>query len=262
MIEIGISPLAIGNLSWYVLFYSMGGAVVMCSIWLLVKKRIVPSHRFTFLIAGTTVLFSILFARLFYIIDGWQYYSQFPEKIFNLDGLYMAGALFGAACAIGLGSRLARVRFGMSMDAVTTGIIVSQMLGRAGCLLNGCCYGIKTDLPWGIVYTNNAGFINNGTVYHPWQIYEISVLLVILGIVIGLKPKLKTPGLIFALFLGLYSIWRLAGGFLRERGDLFWGLQQAQLVSMVVLVFIAAFLCKSAVSKKAFHKPYFRGTKY
>jgi phosphatidylglycerol---prolipoprotein diacylglyceryl transferase len=252
MIEIGISPLAIGNLSWYVLFYSMGGAVVMSFIWLLVKKRILPSHRFTLLIAVATVLFSILFARLFYVIDGWQYFSQFPEKIFKLDGLYMNGALFGAACAIWIGSRLARVSFGMIMDAVTPGIIAGQMCGRIGCLLNGCCYGIKTDLLWGITYTNNAGFINNGTAYHPWQAYEILILLVILGTVIGLKPKHATPGLIFVLFMGLYSIWRLAGGFLRVPGDLFWGLQQAQVISLAVLVFSTAFLCQSAVRQKSF----------
>ena len=228
----------------------MGGAVVICSIWLLVKKGILPSYRFVFLIAVVTVLFGLLFARLFYVIDGWKYYTRFPEKIFTLDGLYMNGALFGAAFAMLLASRLAKVNFGSCMDAITPGIIVGQMCGRVGCFLNGCCYGIKTSLPWGITYTHNPRFSDAGNYYHPWQIYEILVLLVILGIIIGLKPKLKTPGVIFALFLALYAMWRLAGGFLRPPGDLFLGLQQAQVVSLVVLVFSVAFLWRRAVMKK------------
>jgi phosphatidylglycerol:prolipoprotein diacylglycerol transferase len=193
------------------------------------------------------VIFGVLFARLFYVIDGWEYYTRFPEKIFSLSGLYMNGALFGAACALWLCSWAAKVSFGCCMDAITPAIIVGQMLGRVGCFLNGCCVGIPTNLPWGISYTHNAGSIGAGIAYHPWQIYEILVLLVILVVLNRLKPKLKAPGLLFALFLALYAIWRLAGGFLRPRGDFFLGLQQAQVVSLVVIVFSVSFLWRRAV---------------
>jgi phosphatidylglycerol---prolipoprotein diacylglyceryl transferase len=242
MIKIGLSPYAFGNITWYLIFYSLGGAVVISSIWLLVKKGILPSYRFVFVFAPVTVLFAVLFARLFYVIDMRAYYAQFPEKIFSLGGLYMNGALFGAACSLWLCSRAAKASFGSSMDAITPAIIIGQMLGRVGCLLNGCCYGIETNLPWGITYTHNASLINTGVAHHPWQIYEILVLLVTLGVIIMLKPKLQSPGLIFALFLAMYSLWRFAGGFLRPPGNFLLGLQQAQVLSFFFLVFSVFFL--------------------
>jgi phosphatidylglycerol:prolipoprotein diacylglycerol transferase len=246
MIKISLSPFAFGNMSWYVLFYSLGGGVVLTSVWLLVKKGLLPSYRLVMLFVPVIVLFAVFFARLFYVIDMREYYAQFPEQIFSLNGLFMNGALFGAACSLWLCSRAAKVSFGRCMDAITPAIIVGQILGRVGCFLNGCCYGLETDLIWGITYTHNPRFIGDGAAYHPWQIYEIMFLLVTLGVITLLKPKLKTPGLIFATFLEMYSVWRLAGGFLRPRGDFFLGLQQAQVVSLVVLAFSVAFLRRRA----------------
>jgi phosphatidylglycerol---prolipoprotein diacylglyceryl transferase len=250
MLNIGLSPYAFGNITWYVIFYSMGGALVICAIWLLVKQGILPSYRFVSLFAPVTVIFGVLFARLFYVIDRWEYYAQFPGKLFSLNGIYMNGALCGAAFALWLCSRVANVNFGRCVDAVTPSIIVGQMLGRVGCFLNGCCYGIETDLPWGITYTQNVSFAKTGVAYHPWQIYEILVLLVTLGIITRLKPKLKAPGLIFAHFLAMYSVWRFAGGFLRTPGGFFLGLQQAQVVSLVVLVLSVSFIWRGIVKQK------------
>jgi phosphatidylglycerol---prolipoprotein diacylglyceryl transferase len=250
MIKIGLSPIAFGNVSWWILFYSMGGAVVICSVWLLVKKGILPSYRFVILFALVTVLLSLLFARLFYVIDMREYYARFPEQIFSLNGLYMNGALLGAAGAMWLCSRVARVNFGSCIDAIVPGIIAGQMLGRVGCFLNGCCYGITTNLPWGITYTHKSSSVDASIYYHPWQIYEIVVLVAILWVLSRLKLKLKAPGLPFILFLTMYSTWRLAGGFLRPREDFFLGLQQAQVVSIAILVLSAIFLWHWAVKQK------------
>ncbi len=247
MINISLSPFAFGNLSWYVLFYSLGGSVVLTSIWRLVKKGLLPSYRFVLLFAPITVLLALLFARLLYVLDGWNYYTQFPAQMFSLSGLYMNGALFGAACSLWLCSRAAKVSFGRCIDAITPAIIIGQILGRVGCFLNGCCVGIPTNLPWDISYTRNTISAVAGITYHPWQIYEILVLVVTLMVVNRLKPKLKTPGSIFALFLAMYALWRFAGGFLRPRGDLFLGLQQAQVVSFFVLMLSVLFLWRRTV---------------
>jgi phosphatidylglycerol:prolipoprotein diacylglycerol transferase len=46
----------------------------------------------------------------------------------------------------------------LGMDIVAPVLMVGLGLGRIGCLLNGCCYGERCDLPWGVrfPYDSNA----------------------------------------------------------------------------------------------------------
>ena len=63
---------------------------------------------------------------------------------------------------------------------------IAFTFGRVGCLLNGCCFGSVTDLPWGITYPVGTfahwfhfftDLISNDQMnsasVHPTQIYEI-----------------------------------------------------------------------------------------
>ena len=34
------------------------------------------------------------------------------------------------------------------------GIALGHVIGRFGCLLAGCCYGLPTELPWSITFTD------------------------------------------------------------------------------------------------------------
>jgi phosphatidylglycerol---prolipoprotein diacylglyceryl transferase len=253
IIKISINPFAFGDISWWVILYSLGGAFIISWAWLQVKRGRLPSYRAVIIAAFVMVPFGFLFARFFHVLDKWEYYVRFPERIIGVDGLYINGAILGAACGLLLYCRMARLNFGICADVMTPGIIVGQAVGRVGCLITGCCHGINTNLPWGIVYTNYASAAEVGVIYHPWQLYEILVLIMILGVVIALKQKARTEGLLFALYLAIYSIWRFAGGFLRPSQPFLGGLQQAQVVALAVLAVTLPFLWRKAVGQKALY---------
>jgi prolipoprotein diacylglyceryltransferase len=48
---------------------------------------------------------------------------------------------------------------------------------------------------------------------------------------------LKNDGFTFLAFLSLYSVGRLVLSFVRQENTFFWGLQQAQIIAIFVLVF-------------------------
>ena len=254
IIKISMSPFAFGNISWWVLLWSLGGAVIISWAWLQAKKGVLPSYRIVFSAALVMMLLGLLFARLFYVIDQWAYYVQFPSRIMGINGLYINGAIIGAVCGLWLYSRSGKLNFGKCADVIIPGVIAGQIIGRVGCLINGCCHGIETNLPWGIVYTNNASAATTGIAYHPWQIYEMLVLIMIMVIVVRLKTKTRTTGLLFAIYLAIYSIWRFAGGFLRPDKISFLGLQQAQIVALVLLIFTLPFLWRSTVRQNILYK--------
>jgi phosphatidylglycerol:prolipoprotein diacylglycerol transferase len=115
------------------------------------------------------------------------------------------------------------------------GIILAQAVGRIGCTINGCCYGLPTSLPWGVVYTHLNSIAPLGIAIHPTQLYEFIYNIIAFGILLKLRGRLKPDGSLFLIYLSLYSLWRLGIAFLREGTPFLFGLHQAQVISIIIL---------------------------
>jgi phosphatidylglycerol:prolipoprotein diacylglycerol transferase len=62
--------------------------------------------------------------------------------------------------------------------------------------------------------------------------------MIVFGILLMMRKKLKPDGSLFTVYLALYSIWRIGSDFLREGKDFIPGipLHQAQVIGIIVLV--------------------------
>jgi phosphatidylglycerol:prolipoprotein diacylglycerol transferase len=132
-------------------------------------------------------------------------------------------------------------------DVIALGIILAQAIGRVGCTILGDDVGLPTSLPWGFIYTspNSPAFqqypaMNTPT--HPVVTYEIFYCLIVFGILLWLRKKLKPDGSLFLVYLALYSIWRIGSDFLREGTDFLFGLHQAQVIGIIVLIVCVALI--------------------
>jgi phosphatidylglycerol:prolipoprotein diacylglycerol transferase len=238
MINIGVSPIAftIGSFSvrWYGIMVAL--AVLTLVVWALLWARKDPKIRYETIITGAIVGIpsGYIVSRLLHVIDYWDYFMEHPGEIIGGEGLTIYGAVLGAALGIWIYSRFSKFNFGYLADMLAPGIILAQAIGRVGCTLNGCCYGVACDLPWAITYTDpsHGGVI--GPV-HPTQIYEIIYNLIVFGVLLLLRKRFRPDGSLFMIYLSLYAVWRLGIGFIREGRDLLFGLHEAQLISIVVL---------------------------
>ncbi len=242
MIEISVSPVAfaIGSIEvkWYGIMIAL--AVLLLIAWMIWQVRRGAKLTYDEVLTGALVAIpsAVVFSRLLHVIDRWDYYSQFPDQIVGFEGLTIYGAIIGGALGIWIYSRFSKFRFGYVMDTVTPVVPLAQALGRVGCLLNGCCYGAETDAFCGVVYTNPDTAAPIGIAVHPTQAYEILFLLVVSAVIFKIKGKLKVEGSLFLIYISLYALWRFAIGFLREGTDFLFGLQQAQAVSLAVLIIV------------------------
>jgi len=177
----------------------------------------------------------VIVSRLLYLVDMWVSHRD-PGPIIGASGLTIYGAVLGATLGIWIYSKFSNFKFGYFADLVAPGVILAQAVGRVGCTLNGCCYGAETSLPWGIVYTNPASYAPLGIAVHPTQIYEIIYLLIIFGVILKLKGRFKPDGSLFLIYLSLYAIWRIGIDFLREGTPFIFGLHQAQIIGIIVLL--------------------------
>ena len=239
MITISIDPVAftIGSIEvrWYGIFIALTIlTIVLWTVWQ-VKKGAGVSYDTVFTAALVGVPSALVLSRLLHVVDNWEYYGLHPGEIIGGGGLTAYGAILGAAIGVWVYSRFSKLNFGYFADTVAPGIILAQAIGRVGCTINGCCYGLETLLPWSIVYTHPDSFSPLGVSTHPTTVYEIFWNLLVFGVLLRLKGHLKPDGSLFLLYLSLYSVYRLGTDFLREGTSFLFGLHQAQVIAVIVL---------------------------
>ena len=239
MITISIDPVAftIGSIEvrWYGIMVALAIlTVVLWTAWE-VKKGANISYDTLFTAALVGIPSGVILSRLLHVIDGWEYYSQNPGEIIGGGGLTAYGAILGATLGIWIYSRFSKFQFGYFADVVAPGIILAQAIGRVGCTLNGCCYGLETFLPWSIVYTHPNSLCPLGVATHPTTVYEIIWNLLVFGVLLKLRGRLKPGGSLFLVYLSLYSVYRLGADFLRPGTSFLFGLHQAQVIAIIVL---------------------------
>jgi phosphatidylglycerol:prolipoprotein diacylglycerol transferase len=102
----------------------------------------------------------VIGARLFHVVEYWdtKFAGRPPAQtlleILNVPegGLVIYGALFGGAVGLVAFTRKHRLPLLSMADLVAPSLVVGLAFGRIGCLLNGCCYGGQTDLPWAVTF--------------------------------------------------------------------------------------------------------------
>ena len=264
MIEIGIDPVAfsIGSFSirWYGIFIAL--AIIWIVFWLgwQGKKGGIISWDTAFTAALVGVPSGIILARLLHVIDNIVVaklhpelaligrvidYTQYPGQIVGAGGLTAYGAILGASLGIWLYMKFSKRQIGYFFDIAAPAVITAQaVIGRIGCTLNGCCYGIEapTWLPWSVVYTHEGSLAPLGVAIHPTQPYELIYGLIVFGVLMLLRGRFKPDGSLYLIYLGLYALWRLGIDCIREGNPFLFGLHQAQVISIIVLLIVIPIL--------------------
>jgi len=162
---------------------------------------------------------------------------------------YYGGFIGSSAMAVYL---LKRDKFPFWKAADMAGFAVPLGLGfgRMGCLLAGCCFGVRTESALGLSFpagspASEAQFklgdlsaINHVShPVHPTQIYESAVSFAIAGFcLLYVHGRKRYDGQVFVVFLALYALGRFMLEFWRadDRGALL-GLSTSQLLGLVFI---------------------------
>lgn len=193
------------------------------------------------------LLGGIVGARLFHVVDRWDLYADEPLSALYVweGGLAVYGGLIGGVLAAVVYARVAGLPFWKMADAAAPGMILGQGLGRLACIPNGDALGAPTDVPWAFVYTNPASMVPQellGEPLHPYPVYELLFDFAVLGLLWKLRGVYGSDGLLFLTYAGVYAAGRFLLTFFRTEQVWFFGLQEAQVVSVMVLMLLVPLL--------------------
>jgi phosphatidylglycerol:prolipoprotein diacylglycerol transferase len=226
----------------------LGG--VSAAVFLGVKEAIPASYLWDL---ALIILFGALTgSRLEYVRTHWADFANDPVQILAIrDGglVFYGGLVLTMVLMVGY-LWLRKLNILQVLDIYGALVPLGHAVGRLGCLAAGCCYGLPTTRPWGVVFPE-GGIAPSGIALHPTQAYEAGYNLLLGMILLGLLAKRqagKLPnGAVFGVFLILYAGARALNEQFRgdlERGIAFWGLSNAQATALGMAI-IGAFVLAS-----------------
>lgn len=179
------------------------------------------------------LLAAILGSRLLYVVVNISEFSRNPLEIIMIQkgGLVYFGGVICAILVTGFYLRAKGIPVLGGFDLLIPSVALGHAIGRVGCLLNGCCFGKVTNVPWAITFpasspayyfqvhvTHQLGRLASRSLpVHPTQIYEILGELFIFAVLIMLYRRRSFPGQCFLMYLFLYSLLRFVVEY--YRGD-------------------------------------------
>ena len=192
--------------------------------------------------------FAILCARHYYCAFEWEQYASNPISILYIweGGIAIYGAVIGAAIGVIVHCKVfKKISVLATLDLVSLGFMIGQMMGRWGNFFNREAHGGVTDsfLRMGLINPVTG----QGAYYHPTFLYESLWNLVGFILIHFLSKKRKYDGQVALMYAAWYGLGRAMIEGLRT-DSLWWGnfrvsqvLAAASCLAAVIVLIVMAF---------------------
>ena len=188
------------------------------------------------------LVFGVVGAKLMFIMKN----PAQSHLLFNGMGFSSQGAILGAMLATWLFAKLNGVGLHLLLDAAAPAAILAYALARVGCFLSGDdCYGIPTDLPWGMSFP--AGISPTTAKVHPVPLYEIAYSLLIFVYLVKNQAKKLIPYQQFFTLLGLWGAARFLVEFVSSNPKIISFMSGSQFGALLMFVSALAFFWRNPI---------------
>lgn len=218
------------------------------------RRGIDPDYATAVVLWGA--LGGLIGARLYDVLDNWRLYMADPVSIvWSGSGFVWFGGFIGGVTAACFVARHYKVPVGVTADMCGPALAIGQALGRIGCHLSGDGdWGAPSTLPWAVAYPKAivgwgpqtvlkldphgnlvSGFFP-GVRVHPTSMYETILYTAVFLILWSMRKRGGAVGRIFYLYLVLLGGCRFMVEFLRINPRVLFGLSEAQLIALAMVV--------------------------
>ena len=216
-------PLEIGPYALF-FFIAVATAVIGC-LWFAGKRGFGLKKIALMLLIMTAS--AIIGARMLNAVVNFSAYYEDPGKFFTpaATGFSLYGGGIAAVVSGWIFCRIKKINVYRLGDTFIPFLGISVALMRVGCFLQGCCFGVETELPWGLKFPLlspahlhqmelHGNFMEVYPV-HPTQLYELAAGIILSIIAFRLLGKKLKDGTTMLIIIIAFSAFRLFNGFLR-----------------------------------------------
>lgn len=197
---------------WYGIIITIG---IILAFWYCTYRAKQENISFDDLLdmAIFTIIFSVIGARLYYVLTTLGEYDSFYDVIAIWEGgLAIYGAIIAGAITIYFVCRHKKIKVMKAYDMVCPAVMIGQILGRWGNFFNGEAHG--TEIVEGSpLYFIRMGLQHEGWskmyYYHPTFLYESVWNLIGFIIINALYKKKKFDGQVFLMYISWYGFGRM-----------------------------------------------------
>lgn len=212
---------------------------IWCSMRVAPRYGIEPDTILDFVLL--TALSGILGSRLVYVALDWGSFAAEPLRAFYFweGGLSFHGGVIGGGVAVAFLAKRKGLPFLRLADVLAPAVALAYAVGRIGCFLGGCCYGVPTDLPWACSFQEPFNPAVHTPPSHPTQLYASLANLLIAALLARMQKTPHRTGTVFWAYVALYGVYRFVVEFWRIGATstvLALGLSDAQWVSIAMVI--------------------------
>jgi phosphatidylglycerol:prolipoprotein diacylglycerol transferase len=219
--------------------YGICAAIGFFLAWFAFKRdltrRGLPVEAAGPMVVGVT-LAGLAGARLYFMLETPRaLHGGIAGQILEPTGLSWLGGLIAGTIALCVFSWHYTIPLLTVFDmAGPIGALV-YAVGRVGCLFAGDGdYGSPTSLPWGMTFPR--GIVPTYETVHPTPIYEALAGIVLFIFLWRLGGRTHVQGMVGGAYLVLSGAARFMVEFIKLNPRLYWGLTNAQVVSLVCVI--------------------------
>lgn len=202
---------------------------------------------------------SLLGGYLLYIVVTYPVIEMISAGDYSFlteGGIVFYGALFGGVMGALLTLKFLRADIANFEASVIPFIPLGHGLGRIGCAMAGCCYGIEYYGPFAIYYPDNHPlypFFDSSVGHFPVQFLEAFLDIgIMIALLMFLRKKRKKYDATF-LYLALYSAMRFCTEMLRGdeiRGIYKFNISTSQWISICIILICTLKLLIPKIKKR------------
>ena len=223
------------NIPTYALFVGLGLFTGIIWFYVTVRRKEKLNSDISYNIVLSALLFGFIGSKILVIIENFDIIIKNTDSIKTLlfSGKSIVGGLIGGYFGVRFVKKrlnLERVRTG---NKIAPAIALGMAIGRIGCFLTGCCFGIETSLPIGV----NFG---DGVTRIPTQLIEMFFCIILFGYLLYRQKCKKDliPGILFKELVLYYFVFRFFIEFIRGTSKNILFISIYQVICLLGIIYI------------------------
>lgn len=238
-----ITNFKIGNLKISTYSFFVFLALVVGALWFYfsISRKGKTKGFNSYYIVLFALIGGLIGSKILVIFEHFTLLIKNPSYIKDLlyTGKSIVGGLLGGFLGVKFIKKVKKMDDFKCGNEIAPAIALGMAIGRIGCFLTGCCYGIKTSLPIGVDFGDGVNRI-------PTQLIEMMFCLILFGYLLYKQKKNKDliPGILFRELVLYYFVFRFFIEFIRDTNKNILIFSVYQIICLLGMIFMVLYIKK------------------